>query len=197
MVRPSQRREMARSAIEGGHTTIRHACQTLVLSGTCFRYQHKASEENARIADWLIRLTTPFKEWGFGLCFLHLRNVKGFGWNHKWIYLIYRELELNLRIKPIVREKPEPLAVPETINQVWSMRRPPISRNLIVKSGPEIRSLQRTNESTYPAWPRHPVVSPDNLRVQAGRGTQRREATSPVQHKSHPHPVRRSSRSHH
>jgi putative transposase len=34
------------------------------------------------------------------------------------------ELELNLRIKPrkrLVREKPEPLAVPEAINQCWSM----------------------------------------------------------------------------
>ena len=33
-------------------------------------------------------------------------------------------MELNLRIKPkkrIVREKPEPLAVPQMINQVWSM----------------------------------------------------------------------------
>jgi len=33
-------------------------------------------------------------------------------------------LELNLRIKPkkrITREKPEPLAVPEAINQVWSI----------------------------------------------------------------------------
>jgi putative transposase len=58
------------------------------------------------------------------LCFLHLRNVKGFGWNHKRVYRTYRELELNLRIKPkkrIVRERPEPLAIPESINQVWSM----------------------------------------------------------------------------
>lgn len=33
-------------------------------------------------------------------------------------------LELNLRIRPkkrLVREQPEPLAEPETINQVWSM----------------------------------------------------------------------------
>jgi putative transposase len=33
-------------------------------------------------------------------------------------------LELNLRIKPkkrLVREKPEPLAVPAAINQCWSM----------------------------------------------------------------------------
>ena len=76
------------------------------------------------IADWLVRLTTAYKDWGFGLCFLYLRNVTGFGWNHKRVYRIYRELELNLRIKPkkrLVREKPEPLAVPEAINQVWSM----------------------------------------------------------------------------
>ncbi len=42
--------------------------------------------------------------------------MKGFRWNHKRVYRIYRELELNLRIKPkkrLVREKPEPLAVPD------------------------------------------------------------------------------------
>jgi hypothetical protein len=55
---------------------------------------------------------------------LYLRNVKGYRWNHKRVYRIYRELELNLRIKPrerIVREKPLPLAVPNSINQCWSM----------------------------------------------------------------------------
>ena len=69
---------MARSAVEGGHTSIRHACQTFEVSETCYRYQAKACEENARIADWLVRLTTAYRDWGFGLCFLHLRNVKGF-----------------------------------------------------------------------------------------------------------------------
>jgi hypothetical protein len=36
--------------------------------------------------------------------------VKGYGWNRKRVYRIYRNLELNLRIKPkkrMVREKPE------------------------------------------------------------------------------------------
>jgi hypothetical protein len=40
------------------------------------------------------------------------------------VYRIYRELELNLRIKPkkrLVREPPEPLAVPEQINTTWPM----------------------------------------------------------------------------
>ena len=53
-----------------------------------------------------------------------LRNVKGFKWNHKRVYRTYRELELNLRIKPrhrLVREKPWPLAVPGRINETWSM----------------------------------------------------------------------------
>ena len=69
-------------------------------------------------------LTDNNRNWGFGLCFLYLRNVKGFEWNHKRVYRIYRELELNLRIKPrkrLVREKPEELAVPDAVNGVWSM----------------------------------------------------------------------------
>jgi putative transposase len=50
--------------------------------------------------------------------------VKGFVWNHKRVYRIYRLLELNLRIKPkrrLVREVPQPLAVPDAINEAWSM----------------------------------------------------------------------------
>ena len=76
------------------------------------------------MANWQIRLTDNHRNWGFGLCYLYLRNVKGFKWNHKRVYRIYKELELNLRIKPrkrLVREKPEVLAVPQGINQVWSM----------------------------------------------------------------------------
>lgn len=71
-----------------------------------------------------MRLTGSQRNWGFGLCYLYLRNVKGYSWNHKRVYRIYRELELNLRIKPkrrLVREKPEPLAVPDKINICWSM----------------------------------------------------------------------------
>lgn len=115
---------MARWAVETRGASIRQACADFMISQTCYRYWPKLSDENAVIADWLVRLTYNQKNWGFGLCFLHLRNVKGFGWNHKRVYRIYRELELNLRIKPkkrIVREKPQPLAVPDAINQVWSM----------------------------------------------------------------------------
>jgi len=115
---------MAKKAVAERAISIRFACMVFQISETCYRYKRKLSAENIRIADWLIRLTNNQRNWGFGLCFLFLRNVKGFRWNHKRVYRIYRELELNLRIKPkkrLKREKPEPLAVPEKPNQTWSM----------------------------------------------------------------------------
>ena len=115
---------MAQQAVEQYCVAVSMACKIFSISETCYRYQAKLSDDNALIADWLIRLTHNQKNWGFELCFLFLRNVKGYGWNHKRVYRIYRELELNLRIKPkkrIIREKPEPLAVPEAINECWSM----------------------------------------------------------------------------
>lgn len=123
-MRPSRRREMAKRAVEQHGISIRLACDLFQVSQTCYRYEAKLNAENELIADWLVRLTANKKNWGFGLCFLFLRNVKGYRWNHKRVYRIYKELELNLRIKPkkrLVREKPETLAVPDGINQVWSM----------------------------------------------------------------------------
>ena len=70
----------------------------------------------------MLRLTENQRGWGFGLRFLYLRNVKGFRYNHKRVYRIYRELELNLQIKPkkgMNRAKSAPLSVPTTINKVW------------------------------------------------------------------------------
>ncbi len=124
MVKPSRRKEMAQRAKVEFNTSIRLICDVFSISETCYRYEAILSDENAEIADWLLRLTATHKPWGFGLCFLYLRNVKGYGWNHKRVYRIYVELELNLRIKPkrrIKRDKPEALNAPEAINQIWSM----------------------------------------------------------------------------
>jgi putative transposase len=124
LVRPSQRREMAQRAVCEHGVSIRLACVTFSVSESGYRYRAKLSDDNALIADWLLRITHNQRNWSFGLCFLFLRNVKRFPWNHKRVYRIYRELELNLRIKPkrrLVREVPQPLSVPETINAMWSM----------------------------------------------------------------------------
>jgi putative transposase len=95
----------------------------LGISETCCQYKAKLNVEAPSLPDGL-RLTNNHCGCNFELCFLHLRNVKGFKWNHKRVYRIYRKLELNLRIEPrhrLVREKLLPLAMPTTINQSWSM----------------------------------------------------------------------------
>jgi putative transposase len=117
---------MAREAVQKKGVPVALACRTFGISETCYRYEAKLSDENAEIADWLVRLagSDTTRRWGFGLCYLYLRNVMGFPWNHKRVRRIYCELELNLRIKPkkrLVREVPEPLAVPERPNEMWSM----------------------------------------------------------------------------
>lgn len=115
---------MATLAVEKHGISIRLACECLGISETCYRYRCRLSSENAQVADWLLRLTDTHRRWGFGLCYFYLRNVKGFPWNHKRVYRIYRELELNLRIKPrrrLKRDKPDALSVPTAPNQVWSL----------------------------------------------------------------------------
>jgi len=124
VVRPSRRREMAYKVVSEQGVCIRVACVAFRISESCYRYERKLDAESDEVANWLVKLTDNHRSWGFGLCYLYLRNVKGFKWNHKRVYRIYKELELNLRIKPrkrLVREKPEALTVPLAINQVWSM----------------------------------------------------------------------------
>lgn len=119
MTRPAQCRTLAMKAVAQRGISISLACRTFDVSETCYRYSSKFDDDNERIADLLLGLTTTHRNWGFGLCFLYLRNVRGHGWNHKRVYRIYRELELNLRIKPckrLKREKPEELSVPKEPN---------------------------------------------------------------------------------
>ena len=127
---------MAGNAVARRGVSIALACRTFGISETCYRYGPKLRAEKqaivrhwfepngGEIADLLVGLTDAKKTWGFGLCFLYLRNVQGHVWNHKRVYRIYCEQELNLRIKPrkrLKRDKPDALAVPEAPNIIWSM----------------------------------------------------------------------------
>lgn len=124
MVTPSQWRQLALQSVANRNISIRLACRIFMVSETCYRYQPKLCNENAEIAQCLVKLTNDESDWGFGLCFDYLRNVKGKSWNHKRVYRLYCELALNLRIRPrrrLNRNVPEPLKEPTRANQVWSI----------------------------------------------------------------------------
>jgi putative transposase len=124
VVAPFVRKQMAQSAVTVHQISVRRSCVIFGVSQTCYHYAAKNKDENKAVADSLIALSLRNRAWGFGLMFLHLRNVQGKRWNHKRVYRVYCELKLNLRIKPhqrVVRAKPEPLLVPERPNTCWSM----------------------------------------------------------------------------
>lgn len=87
---------MAGNAVARRGVSIALACRTFGVSETCYRHGPKLRAENEEIADLLVGLTDASKACGFGLCFLHLRNVRLYPWNHKRVYRIYCELEPNI-----------------------------------------------------------------------------------------------------
>lgn len=68
---------MAIDAVKGQGLNIRRACEASCISRPCYRYEPRLADENDLVADSLVRLTANQRNWGFGLCFLYLRNVKG------------------------------------------------------------------------------------------------------------------------
>jgi putative transposase len=90
---------MAQEWVKEKGLSIRLACWIFGISEHCYRYESKQNDDDALIAEWLMRLTDNHRNWGFGLCFLYLRTVQHLPSNHQRVYRIYRELELNLRIK--------------------------------------------------------------------------------------------------
>jgi len=93
-LRPSLRREMAMNAVVGRGDSIALTCRAFEISETCYCYSPVLNDENEEIAAWLERLTANKRTWGFGLCFLYLRNVQGCGWNHKRVYPTGRQADL-------------------------------------------------------------------------------------------------------
>ena len=62
---------MALRAVQHYNVSIRLACTVFSISQSCYYYQPKHAQENAIIADWLIRLATAQRNWGLGLCFAY------------------------------------------------------------------------------------------------------------------------------
>ena len=65
-------------AVEFFGISIQLAFITFGISQTFYQYGPMYSSKNQLIVHWLLRVTQTHNRWGFGLCLLHLRNIKGY-----------------------------------------------------------------------------------------------------------------------
>lgn len=104
---------------------IRQACQALRMATSSFYYKpHKRKKaSDQRIMDELKAWIEKRPTIGFWALFRRLRR-KGFGWNHKRVYRIYKQAGLNLRPKKRKRlpeRIKQPIVTPAIENVCWSM----------------------------------------------------------------------------
>ena len=101
--------------------SIRRSCAAVRLSRSVYGYRPNKSRDE-EVIKALESAVDRYPRYGFGKLFLILRRA-GYTWNHKRVYRIYCELKLNIRRKGKKRlpnRNPQPLSVPETVNQSWS-----------------------------------------------------------------------------
>jgi putative transposase len=102
--------------------SVRRACRLVSLPRSAMLYRKKPKDDSSLI-EALHQLVEKHPTIGFWKCYYRLRR-KGYGCNHKRLYRVYTLLRLNVRRKAkrrVPQRIKEPLLVPETINQSWSM----------------------------------------------------------------------------
>ena len=102
---------MALNAVIQRGASIALACRTFQISETCYRYSPVLSDETEEIADWLERLTENKRTWGFGLCFLYLRNLQGDGWATAGTANACTGSTWELELKPANQAKDAPVSI--------------------------------------------------------------------------------------
>jgi putative transposase len=85
--------------------------------------ENKRKQSDQPIIDALLALVEKHPSYGFRKLYVLLRR-QGYRWNHKRVYRVYCGLKLNIRRKSKKRlpnRNPQPLSVPDSINQSWSI----------------------------------------------------------------------------
>lgn len=148
MTPPAARQVIAILVDEG--LSVRRACQVASLARAAYyRPLQDRLDRDAEIIAALSALVAELPQWGFGLCFLHLRNA-GHRWNRKRVLRVYRQLRLHLprRAKKRVptRER-QPLDAPAVLNRVWGVDF--MSNQLY--TGPRFRTMNVLDEGNREA----------------------------------------------
>ena len=95
----------------------------LRLSPSVYYYKNKVDSQDGPVQDMLNELAESHRRWGFWKMYRFIR-AQARPWNHKRVYRIYTEMNLNLRRKSKRRlpaRTREALTLPISPNMVWSM----------------------------------------------------------------------------
>lgn len=103
--------------------SLNQSCRLLGVSKTAYYYRPKHEAKEVEIGDYLLGLANAHPRWGFDkmMASIKLANKP---WNHKCVLRIYRELRLNIRIKPRKRlpsGEAKTLIQPIAANVCWSL----------------------------------------------------------------------------
>lgn len=121
-LRPSEKREFVDFVRSEHDASILRGCRITNLSRTSYAYKPD-TERNRPLIEALQKPVEDHPRWGFRLMFDCLRR-DGHRWNHKHLYRIYAQLKLSARrngTKRLPIRNPQPLAVPEKVNQSRSI----------------------------------------------------------------------------
>ena len=102
--------------------SLRACCRLLGISRSVYQYQPDNTRDNP-VIEALSRLVEKYPRYGFPKLFVLLKR-EGHAWNHKRVHRVYCKMKLNMRRKYKKRlpvRNPQPLSVPESMNQSWSI----------------------------------------------------------------------------
>ena len=125
--------------------SVRRACQVASLARAAYyRPLQDQVDRDGEIVAALSALVAELPQWGFGLCFRHLR-IAGHRWNQKRVLRVYRQLRLHLprRAKKRVPTRVNQLVdAPAVLHQVLAMDF--MSNQLY--TGPRFRTMNLLDE---------------------------------------------------
>ena len=101
--------------------SVRRSCQCIGLSRAAYYRTPQSHYRDAEVIKVLNALIEKHPRWGFWKCFKVLR--RNHRWNHKRVYRVYCDLNLNQKRrakKRLPQRVKMPLHVPQQPNQVWS-----------------------------------------------------------------------------
>lgn len=109
--------------MEAHKMSERKACRILDQSRTVFNYCSRKDEKDDAVIEELNRLAGRHPGYGFWKMYQRLR-IEGFKWNHKRVYRVYTQMNLNIRRKHKRRlptRKALSAHIAEQPNEMWSM----------------------------------------------------------------------------